>query len=122
MKNLVIKVKNVLVKPDGSVNGKVLAPVIGLGLVAIQQVFACFGIRFHGDLGAWQNLINTVLTLLGVLGVVADPTPVDAIKPEEKVEEQPKSKAEEPAAVVKVAEPEEKTVVTSLPQDNQEQK
>lgn len=119
MKNLVVKVKSVLVKPDGSVNGKVLAPVIGLGLVAIQQVFACFGIRFHGDLGAWQNLINTVLTLLGVLGVVADPTPVDAIKPEEKVEEQPK--AEEPAAV-KVEEPEEKTVVTSLPQGNQEQK
>lgn len=119
MKNLVIKVKNVLVKPDGSVNGKVLAPVIGLGLVAIQQVFACFGIRFHGDLGAWQNLINTVLTLFGVLGVVTDPTPVDAIKPEEKVEEQPKT--EEPA-VVKVTEPEEKTVVTSLPQDNQEQK
>ena len=121
MKNLVVKVKNVLVKPDGSVNGRVLAPVIGLGLVAIQQVFACFGIRFHGDLGAWQNLINTVLTLLGVLGVVADPTPVDAIKPEERVEEQPKAEEEKPA-VVKVAEPEEKTVVTSLPQDNQEQK
>lgn len=119
MKNLVVKVKNVLVKPDGSVNGKVLAPVIGLGLVAIQQIFACFGIRFHGDLGAWQNLINTVLTLLGVLGVVADPTPVDVIKSEEKVAEQPKA---EESAVVKVAEPEEKTVVTSLPQDNQEQK
>ncbi len=119
MKNLVVKVKNVLVKPDGSVNGKVLAPVIGLGLVAIQQVFACFGIRFHGDLGAWQNLINTVLTLLGVLGVVADPTPVDVIKSEEKVAEQPKA---EESAVVKVEEPEEKTVVTSLPQDNQEQK
>lgn len=119
MKNLVVKVKSVLVKPDGSVNGKVLAPVIGLGLVAIQQVFACFGIRFHGDLGAWQNLINTVLTLLGVLGVVADPTPVDAIKPEEKVEKQPKA---EETAVVKVAEPEEKMVVTYLPQDNQEQK
>lgn len=77
------KIKNALVKPDGSINGKILAPLISLVIVAVQQVAACFGLKFTGDLGAWQALINTLLTIFGLVGVIADPTPVTVEKVEE---------------------------------------
>ncbi|MGJ3781571.1 phage holin [Lactiplantibacillus plantarum] len=57
---------------DGSLNGKLIAGLISLLIVLIQQVFAMFGIKFVGDWGAIVAVFNTVLTILGMLGVVTD--------------------------------------------------
>lgn len=63
-----ISFKNV----DGSLNGKLIAGIISLLIVLVQQVFAMFGIKFTGDWAAIVAVINTVLTILGMLGVITD--------------------------------------------------
>ncbi|MBA3076726.1 phage holin [Lactiplantibacillus plantarum] len=57
---------------DGSLNGKLIAGIVSLLIVLIQQVFAMFGIKFTGDWSAIIAVINTVLTILGMLGVITD--------------------------------------------------
>ena len=69
-----ISFKNV----DGSLNGKLIAGIISLLIVLIQQVFAMFGIKFTGDWAAIVAVINTVLTILGMLGVITDVQTVSA--------------------------------------------
>ncbi|MCT3305785.1 holin [Lactiplantibacillus pentosus] len=69
-----ISFKNV----DGSLNGKLIAGLISLVIVLVQQIFAMFGIKFTGDWGAIVAVVNTVLTILGMLGVVTDVQPVTA--------------------------------------------
>ncbi|MEE6657007.1 phage holin [Limosilactobacillus reuteri] len=63
---------------DGSLNGKLIAGIISLLIVLIQQVFAVFGIKFPGDWSAIVAVINTVLTILGMLGVITDVQTVTA--------------------------------------------
>ena len=57
---------------DGSLNGKLIAGIISLLIVLIQQIFAMFGIKLTGDWSAIVAVINTVLTILGMLGVITD--------------------------------------------------
>lgn len=76
LKKLGNKVKASLVKPDGSLNGKIVAALLSLVIVAAQEVAACFGLKLTGDLGSIQALINTLLTIFGLIGVISDPTPV----------------------------------------------
>ncbi|EMP45445.1 phage holin [Lactiplantibacillus plantarum] len=57
---------------DGSLNGKLIAGIISLLIVLIQQVFATFGVKFTGDWSAIIAVVNTVLTILGMLGVITD--------------------------------------------------
>ncbi|MGA3439403.1 phage holin [Lactiplantibacillus plantarum] len=57
---------------DGSLNGKLIAGLISLVIVLIQQVLAVFGIKFAGDWTSIVAVINTVLTILGMLGVITD--------------------------------------------------
>ena len=57
---------------DGSLNGKLIAGIISLLIVLIQQVLAMFGIKFTGDWSAIIAVVNTVLTILGMLGVITD--------------------------------------------------
>lgn len=66
-------------------DGKLLSGLISLGIVLIQQLMVAFGFTYPVD---WQNIvgiINTILTFLGMLGVISDTTPVDNPK-EENVE------------------------------------
>ncbi|CCG89815.1 phage holin [Pediococcus pentosaceus] len=63
---------------DGSLNGKLIAGIISLLIVLIQQVLAAFGIKFTGDWSAIVAIVNTVLTILGMLGVVTDVQTVTA--------------------------------------------
>ncbi|NSL96148.1 holin [Lactobacillus plantarum] len=63
---------------DGSLNGKLIAGIISLLIVLIQQVFAMFGIKFTGDWSAIVAVVNTVLTILGMLGVITDVQAVTA--------------------------------------------
>lgn len=71
---------------DGSLNGKLIAGIISLVIVLVQQVLAVFGINFSGDWGAIIAVINTVLTILGLLGVITDVQPVQA--PTVKIDEE----------------------------------
>ena len=63
---------------DGSLNGKLIAGIISLLIVLVQQVLAMFGIKFTGDWSAIVAVINTVLTILGMLGVITDVQTVTA--------------------------------------------
>ncbi|WP_195918500.1 phage holin [Pediococcus acidilactici] len=57
-------------------DGKLWAGLISLGIVLIQQLMVAFGFTYPID---WQNIvgiINTVLTILGMLGVISDTTTV----------------------------------------------
>lgn len=58
-----------LKNPDGSFNGKLIAGLISLLIVLVQQVLAVFGIKFAGDWTSIVAVVNTVLTILGILGV-----------------------------------------------------
>ncbi|MEE6729704.1 phage holin [Pediococcus pentosaceus] len=77
-----ISFKNV----DGSLNGKLIAGIISLLIVLIQQVFAMFGVKFTGDWSAIVAVVNTVLTILGMLGVITDVQTVSspAVKSDEE--------------------------------------
>lgn len=57
---------------DGSLNGKLIAGIISLLIVLVQQIFAMFGIKFTGDWTSIVAIVNTVLTILGMLGVITD--------------------------------------------------
>ncbi|WP_372486943.1 phage holin [Lactiplantibacillus plantarum] len=96
---------------DGSLNGKLIAGIISLLIVLIQQVLAMFGIKFTGDWSAIIAVVNTVLTILGMLGVITDvqtvtvPTTV-ASDEESQVEATANKVADEvqgPASTVAVA-------------------
>jgi phi LC3 family holin len=79
MKRKLNKMKKISFKnADGSLNGKLIAGIISLLIVLIQQVFAMFGIKFTGDWSAIVAVINTVLTILGMLGVITDVQTVTA--------------------------------------------
>lgn len=67
------KLKKALINADGTINGKVVAGLISLLIVLVQQVLAIFGLHFHGDVGALVEAINTVLTILGLIGVLENP-------------------------------------------------
>ena len=79
-----ISFKNV----DGSLNGKLIAGIISLLIVLIQQVFAMFGVKFTGDWSAIIAVINTVLTILGMLGVITDVQTVTSPTVDSKEESQ----------------------------------
>lgn len=65
------KLNNSLKNADGSYSGKVIAGLLSLLIVLIQQLFAAFGVKFTGDWNAIAAIVNTVLTILGILGVVS---------------------------------------------------
>ncbi|MFT8459952.1 MAG: phage holin [Liquorilactobacillus ghanensis] len=72
MKNI----KSKFIDKDGKLNGKMLAGLISLILILVQQIFAAFGIKFNGDLGAIVACINTILAILGLIGVMSEPATV----------------------------------------------
>ena len=67
-------------------DGKLISGLISLGIVLVQQLMVAFGFTYPVD---WQNIvgiINTVLTILGMLGVVSDTTLVNNPKGDNNVE------------------------------------
>lgn len=70
------KLKSKFVEEDGTLNGKVIAGVVSLLIVLVQQVLYAFGIKFTGNWGAIVAVINTLLTIGGLIGVVSDVSPV----------------------------------------------
>lgn len=67
-------------------DGKLWAGLISLIIVLVQQLMVAFGFTYPVD---WQNIvgiINTVLTILGMLGVISDTTVVNNPKGDNNVE------------------------------------
>ena len=67
-------------------DGKLLAGLISLLIVLVQQLMVAFGYNYPVN---WQNIvgiINTVLTILGMLGVISDTTLVNNPKGDNNVE------------------------------------
>ena len=67
-------------------DGKLISGLISLGIVLVQQLMVAFGFTYPVD---WQNIIgiiNTVLTILGMLGVISDTTVVNNPKGDNNVE------------------------------------
>jgi uncharacterized membrane protein len=55
-------------------DGKLWAGLISLGIVLIQQLMVAFGFTYPVNWESIVGIINTVLTILGMLGVVSDVT------------------------------------------------
>jgi uncharacterized membrane protein len=72
---------------DGSLNGKLIAGIISLLIVLVQQLMVAFGFTYPVDWQSIVGIINTVLTILGMLGVVSDVTTVSNQKgePDDKI-------------------------------------
>ena len=74
------KINNALKNPDGSYSGKVIAGLVSLLIVLVQQLLSVFGVKFTGDWTAIVAVVNTVLTILGTLGVLSGGGVVEAPK------------------------------------------
>lgn len=68
--------KKALFDKDGKLNRKTITSLVLLLIVLAQQLCAIFGLKFTGNIGQIMNLVNTVLTIGGILGLV-DGTTVD---------------------------------------------
>ena len=81
MKNIKETAKNINWR-----DGKLISGLISLGIVLVQQIMVMFGFTYPVD---WQNvigIINTVLTILGMLGVISDTTVVNNPREDNNVE------------------------------------
>lgn len=63
-------------------DGKLISGLISLGIVLVQQLMVAFGFTYPVDWQSIVGIINTVLTLLGMLGVISDVTVVSNQKGE----------------------------------------
>lgn len=55
---------------DGKLNRKTVTSLVLLLIVLVQQLCAIFGIKFTGDPSRIMDLVNTLLTIGGILGLV----------------------------------------------------
>lgn len=62
--------KKALFNKDGKLNRRTVSALALLLTVLIQQVSAIFGVKFTGDPARIMDLINTLLTIGGILGLV----------------------------------------------------
>lgn len=62
--------KKVFLDKDGRLNRKTVTSLVLLLIVLVQQLCAIFGIKFTGDPLRIMDLVNTILTIGGILGLV----------------------------------------------------
>ncbi|MDM8279622.1 hypothetical protein QUW35_02805 [Ligilactobacillus agilis] len=62
--------KKALFTKDGKINRKTVTALVVLLIVLLQQVCAIFGIKLTGDPSKIMDLVNTLLTIGGILGLV----------------------------------------------------
>lgn len=86
MKEIWNKVVSALKTKDGSWNGKQIAGLLSLGVVLGQQIFAFCGANVPVDWQGIVNILNTVLLILGLLGVVTGDSKVIVPEKEDKRE------------------------------------
>ena len=62
--------RKVLFTKEGKLNRKTVTALVLLLIVLAQQVCAIFGIKLNGDPSKIMDLVNTILTIGGILGLV----------------------------------------------------
>lgn len=62
--------RKVFLDKDGRLNRKTVTSLVLLLIVLVQQLCAIFGIKFTGDPSRIMDLVNTILTIGGILGLV----------------------------------------------------
>lgn len=62
--------KKVFLDKDGKLNRKVVTSLVLLLIVLAQQLCAIFNLKFTGDPSRIMDLVNTILTIGGILGLV----------------------------------------------------
>ena len=67
------KIKANITNADGTLNKGVLTGLISSLILLAQQVIKVFGIDFGGNWEDIQNLLNTILSVLVIIGVVSAP-------------------------------------------------
>ena len=78
------KILSILKDKDGSWNGKQIAGLLSLLIVLIQQIMTLFGVNFPIN---WQGIVgvlNTLLVILGLLGVITGDSKVIIPEKEDK--------------------------------------
>ncbi|KRM63321.1 hypothetical protein FC14_GL000600 [Ligilactobacillus agilis DSM 20509] len=64
------KVFKAFLDKDGKLNRKTVTSLVLLLIVLAQQLCAIFNLKFTGDVGQIMDLVNTILTIGGILGLV----------------------------------------------------
>ena len=62
--------RKVFLDKDGKLNSKTVTSLVLLLIVLVQQLCAIFNLKFAGDVGQIMDLVNTILTIGGILGLV----------------------------------------------------
>ncbi|GET05076.1 hypothetical protein SY212_01060 [Ligilactobacillus agilis] len=62
--------RKVFLDKDGKLNRKTVTSLVLLLIVLAQQLCAIFNLRFTGDPSRIMDLVNTILTIGGILGLV----------------------------------------------------
>ncbi|MCI5762677.1 MAG: hypothetical protein MR028_09680 [Ligilactobacillus agilis] len=62
--------RKVFLDKEGKLNRKTITSLVLLLIVLAQQLCAIFGIKFTGDPSRIMDLVNTLLTIGGILGLV----------------------------------------------------
>ena len=62
--------RKVFLDGDGKLNRKTVTSLVLLLIVLVQQLCAIFNLRFTGDPSRIMDLVNTLLTIGGILGLV----------------------------------------------------
>lgn len=86
MKEIWDKIVSALKTKDGAWNGKQIAGLLSLGVVLGQQIFAFCGVNVPVDWQGIVNILNTILLILGLLGVVTGDSKVIVPEKEDKRE------------------------------------
>lgn len=67
------KIRKTLYNADGTLNRGTVVGLVSALLLLAQQIAGIFGLDLTGQMSAVQDCVNTVLTILTVLGVVSVP-------------------------------------------------
>lgn len=62
--------RKVFLDKDGKLNRKTITSLVLLLIVLVQQLCAIFNLKFTGDPSRIMDLVNTILTIGGILGLV----------------------------------------------------
>ncbi|NME43121.1 hypothetical protein HF863_10170 [Lactobacillus agilis] len=62
--------RKVFLDKNGKLNRKTITSLVLLLIVLVQQLCAIFNLRFTGDPSRIMDLVNTLLTIGGILGLV----------------------------------------------------
>lgn len=67
------EIRKTLYNADGTLNRGTVVGLVSALLLLAQQIAGIFGLDLTGQMSAVQDCVNTVLTILTVLGVVSVP-------------------------------------------------